>query len=68
MAFKAKTEKGHRSRTTDDAIREATKEPEKGITVYMPESLHRRFKTKASANGDKLKDVLLQAIIDYVEE
>ncbi len=68
MAFKAKTDRGHRSHTTDEAIKEATKEPQKGITIYMPESLHRRFKTKASANGEKLKDVLLQAIQNYVEK
>ena len=68
MAFKAKTGEGHRSRTTDEAIVEATKEPLKGITVYMPESVHRRFKTRASENGESLKDVLLRAIHDYIEK
>lgn len=68
MAFKAKTDTGHRSRTTDEAISEATREPLKGITIYMPESVHRRFKTRASENGESLKDVVLRAIADYIEK
>ncbi len=66
MPFEAK-KKGHRSRTTDQAIEEATREPQKGITVYMPESVHRQFKTKASENGEKMKDILLRAIDSYIE-
>ena len=68
MAFKAKTDKGHRSRTTDDAISEALKEPQKGITIYMPESMHRKFKAKVSAKGERMKDVILKAIEEYVEK
>jgi hypothetical protein len=67
MAFKAKTDKGHRSRTTDEAIAEAAKETQKGITIYLPESLHRKFKAKTSERGEWMKDVLLKAIEDYVE-
>lgn len=68
MAFRAKTDKGHRSHTTDEAIAEATKEPEKGITIYMPESIHRQFKAKTATNGEKMNAILLRAIADYIEK
>lgn len=68
MAFKAKTGAGHRSHTTDEAIAEAIKEPQKSIIVNVPESVHRQFKTKASANGDKMKDVLIAAVMKYIKK
>ncbi len=68
MAFKAKIGEKHRSRTTDEAIAEALKEPRKSIIVQIPESLHRRFKAKASANGHKMKDILIAAVEEYVKE
>ncbi len=66
MPFEAK-KKGHRSHTTDEAIAEAVKEAQKGITIYMPESVHRKFKSKASENGEAMKDILLRAIHGYIE-
>ena len=67
MPFEAK-KKGHRSYTTDEAIAEAVKEPQKGITIYMPESVHRKFKSKASEHGEAMKAILLRAIYDYIDK
>ncbi len=68
MVLKAKKPGGHRSRTTGEAIAEATKEPEKSIIVNVPESLHRKFKAKAGERGDKMKDVLIAAVKEYIKE
>ncbi len=69
MAFKAKTGKEkHRSHTTDEAIRELTKEELKGFHVQLPAELHTAFKMKVASNGGKMKDVIIQLVNGYVEK
>ena len=68
MAFKAKVSQGHRSRTTDEAIAEATKEAMKSLIINMPESTHRAFKAKASQRGETMKEVVLAAIDKYISQ
>ncbi len=69
MVFKAKTGSGkHRSHTTDDALQELTKEELKGFHVQLPASLHTAFKIKTASKGEKMKNVIIKMVTDYVEK
>jgi len=69
MALKAKTNKNrHRSHTTDKAIEELTKEELKGFHVQLPASLHAAFKAKTATNSEKMKEVIVKLIQEYVEK
>ena len=43
-------------------------EPEKRITVRVPESLHRKIKAKAALSGKSVSDVLREYLETWVEE
>ncbi|MCH9659472.1 MAG: hypothetical protein K0U54_01030 [Bacteroidetes bacterium] len=67
MAFKAKTGKDkHTSHTTQDAIKELTKEELKGFHIQLPVKLHTDFKSKVASNGEKMKDVIIKMVQEYV--
>ena len=69
MAFKAKTGEGrHRSHTTDEALKELTKEELKGFHIKLPAELHTAFKIKTASNGEKMTEAVIQLIREYVEK
>ncbi len=68
MAFKAKTgENRHRSHTTDEAIKELTKEELKLLNVRIPAKLHKEFKMKVLENGEDMTTALTNFIERYVD-
>lgn len=67
MALTAKPNRaGHRSRTTDEAMAEAMKEPVKGIIIRVPASKHRTLKAQTATNGETIQQVLERAIDAYI--
>lgn len=44
------------------------KEPEKRITVRVPESLHRKVKAKAALMGKSISDILREYLEELVKE
>ena len=46
----------------------AMKEPEKRITVRVPESLHRKVKAKAALMGKSISDILREYLEELVKE
>jgi len=70
MPFEAK-KKGagrHRSRNTDEAIEELTKEELTGFHMKIPKTLHTAFKIKATINGETMKDAVERMIKGYVDK
>ncbi len=69
MAFEAKVKnRGHRSHTTDEAIKEAVKEDTKNVLIRLTESKHKKFKVKATSNSQSLQEILESAVDDYLKD
>ncbi len=69
MAFEAKKGGGrHRSRNTDEAIEELTREELTGFHLQIPKALHTAFKIKAVSNGETMKEAVERMIKGYVEK
>jgi hypothetical protein len=67
--LKAKTGKDrHRSRNTEEAIEELTKEDLTGFHMQVPKTLHTAFKIKAASNGETMKSAVLRMILKYVQK
>lgn len=61
----ATKEESHNARADDLRI-QAIEEPQKQIHAYIPESLHRAFKVKATEEGRNMSQLLESMIRDFV--
>lgn len=69
MAFEAKKRnKGHRSRTTPAAIKEAVKEERKSIIIRVPVSELKKFKRKLLEVDKTAQSFVLEAIRDFIDD